>query len=47
VKNIGDKFGKEVVQLYLTDKESKLKRPTKELKGFKKNCFAAWRTKGS
>jgi beta-glucosidase len=36
VKNIGDKFGKEVVQLYLTDKESKLKRPTKELKGFKK-----------
>lgn len=36
VKNIGDREGKEVVQLYIRDKKSYLPRPVKELKGFKK-----------
>jgi beta-glucosidase len=36
VKNIGGMTGKEVVQLYLHDKESTLPRPPKELKGFQK-----------
>jgi beta-glucosidase len=36
VKNVGGMTGKEVVQLYLHDKESTLPRPPKELKGFQK-----------
>lgn len=36
VKNIGNRFGKEVVQLYISDKESTVIRPIRELKGFKK-----------
>ncbi len=36
VKNIGDRAGKEIVQLYVSDKESRLIRPIKELKGFEK-----------
>ncbi|MFT8321764.1 MAG: glycoside hydrolase family 3 C-terminal domain-containing protein [Bacillus sp. (in: firmicutes)] len=36
VKNIGDKAGKEVVQLYVKDVESNVIRPEKELKGFEK-----------
>lgn len=36
VKNVGDMKGKEVVQLYVSDKKSLLPRPVKELKGFKK-----------
>ena len=36
VKNTGDVAGKEVVQLYITDKRSSVLRPSKELKGFKK-----------
>ncbi|MCT4563407.1 MAG: glycoside hydrolase family 3 C-terminal domain-containing protein [Maledivibacter sp.] len=36
VKNTGKITGKEVVQLYVGDKESRLVRPKKELKGFKK-----------
>ena len=36
VKNIGDREGQEVVQLYISDKKSSLPRPVKELKGFKK-----------
>lgn len=36
VKNTGNLLGKEVVQLYVRDVESKLARPVKELKGFKK-----------
>ena len=36
VKNIGDREGKEVVQLYIRDKKSYLPRPVKELKGLKK-----------
>ncbi|MEC9488120.1 MAG: glycoside hydrolase family 3 C-terminal domain-containing protein, partial [Halanaerobium sp.] len=34
VRNTGDRFGKEVVQLYIRDKESSVFRPNKELKGF-------------
>ncbi|MBS6507913.1 MAG: glycoside hydrolase family 3 C-terminal domain-containing protein [Paraclostridium bifermentans] len=36
IKNIGDVFGKEIVQLYIRDKESSVTRPEKELKGFGK-----------
>lgn len=36
VKNTGDRAGAELVQLYITDKESSLPRPQKELKAFKK-----------
>lgn len=36
VKNIGNRKGKEVVQLYVHDKESTFVRPMKELKGFQK-----------
>lgn len=36
VKNTGDVAGAEVVQLYISDTESSLARPAKELKGFKK-----------
>ena len=31
-----DRAGKEIVQLYISDNESSLERPVKELKGFKK-----------
>lgn len=36
VKNTGDRAGKEVVQLYIHDIESRLPRPPKELKTFEK-----------
>ncbi|MCX7876856.1 MAG: glycoside hydrolase family 3 C-terminal domain-containing protein [Melioribacteraceae bacterium] len=36
VKNIGDKVGDEVVQLYIRDKVSSVTRPIKELKSFKR-----------
>ena len=36
VKNTGDICGKEVVQLYVSDVESNISRPAKELKGFEK-----------
>jgi beta-glucosidase len=36
VKNIGSLAGSEVVQLYISDLEATIKRPLKELKGFKK-----------
>jgi len=36
VKNTGSRDGKETVQLYISDKESSLPRPVKELKRFKK-----------
>ncbi|MBK5202500.1 MAG: glycoside hydrolase family 3 C-terminal domain-containing protein [Prolixibacteraceae bacterium] len=36
VKNTGNRKGKEVVQLYISDLKSTLPRPVKELKGFKK-----------
>ncbi|CAM3989681.1 glycoside hydrolase family 3 C-terminal domain-containing protein [Saccharibacillus endophyticus] len=36
VKNTGDMEGKEIIQLYVRDIESKISRPEKELKGFEK-----------
>ena len=36
VKNTGEVAGREVVQLYVSDKTNKIYRPIKELKGFKK-----------
>jgi len=36
VTNTGKRAGAEVVQLYITDQQSSLPRPAKELKGFKK-----------
>ncbi len=36
VKNTGAREGQEVVQLYISDKQSSLPRPVKELKGFAK-----------
>ncbi|MBO4965800.1 MAG: glycoside hydrolase family 3 C-terminal domain-containing protein [Muribaculaceae bacterium] len=36
VTNTGKREGKEIVQLYIADKESNLERPRKELKGFRK-----------
>ncbi|NGP46854.1 glycosyl hydrolase [Bacillaceae bacterium SIJ1] len=36
VKNTGDLFGKEVIQLYVRDLESTVSRPLKELKAFEK-----------
>jgi beta-glucosidase len=36
VKNTGDKPGDEVVQLYVHQQNSSLKRPTKELRGFQR-----------
>lgn len=36
VTNVGDREGKEIVQLYVSDLKSSVERPVKELKGFKK-----------
>jgi beta-glucosidase len=36
VKNTGLVTGSDVVQVYITDKQSSLRRPLKELKGFEK-----------
>lgn len=44
VTNIGSIDGAEVAQLYVTDKESTIFRPTKELKGFKKVFIKAGET---
>ena len=43
--NTGSTEGKEVVQLYISDEESSLERPVKELKGFKKIALAPGETK--
>ncbi|MHA1230232.1 MAG: glycoside hydrolase family 3 C-terminal domain-containing protein [Candidatus Helarchaeota archaeon] len=36
IKNTGDRYGAEIVQLYVQDVESSVERPIKELKGFTK-----------
>ncbi|HAB55710.1 MAG TPA: beta-glucosidase, partial [Cellvibrionales bacterium] len=36
VKNSGDRAGDEIVQLYIRDNFSRVTRPVKELKGFKR-----------
>lgn len=45
VKNTGARAGKEIVQLYVTDKEASVNRPVKELKGFSKVSLAPNETK--
>ena len=45
VTNTGSREGKEIVQLYISDEESYLERPVKELKGFKKIALAPGETK--
>ena len=45
IKNTGDVAGKEVVQLYVADRESTVIRPVKELKGFEKVELAPGETK--
>lgn len=44
VKNTGKVDGKEIVQLYVTDKTSSASRPVKELKGFEKVFIPAGQT---
>lgn len=44
VTNTGAREGKEIVQLYISDEESSLDRPVKELKGFKKVSLAPGQT---
>ncbi len=39
VKNIGNRAGKEVVQVYLTACGERIRRPYQELKGFEKTCL--------
>ncbi len=45
VTNTGDVAGKEVVQLYVSDVESSVPRPPRELKGFKKIALEPGETK--
>lgn len=45
VTNIGDRFGKEVVMLFVHDVKSSLRKPEKELKGFEKIGLAPGETK--
>lgn len=41
VKNIGDRDGEEIVQLYIRDRISRVTRPVKELKGYKRILIRA------
>lgn len=45
VTNTGSRAGKEVVQLYVSDRESSVFRPVRELKGFEKVALDAGETK--
>ncbi len=45
VKNIGSRAGKEVVQLYVSDKHSSVDRPVRELKGYEKVSLEAGESK--
>ncbi len=45
VTNTGDRKGKEIVQLYIADKEASVDRPLKELKGFDKIELSPGETK--
>lgn len=45
VSNTGKVYGKDVVQLYVKDVKSSVRRPEKELKGFKKVALDAGETK--
>ena len=45
VTNTGDRYGKEIVQLYVADKTEAVRRPEKELKGFEKVALNPGETK--
>jgi beta-glucosidase len=45
ITNIGERAGKEIVQLYISDKTGSAVRPLKELKGFEKVSLAPGETK--
>ncbi len=45
ITNTGDVAGKEVVQLYVSDRESSVQRPTQELKAFEKISLEPGETK--
>lgn len=45
IRNVGDRAGKEIVQLYVHDPVSRLRRPPKELKGFSKVALEPGETK--
>jgi beta-glucosidase len=45
VQNTGKTAGDEIAQVYVTDKESSVERPLKELKGFKRISLAPGETK--
>ena len=45
IENIGNQAGSETVQLYVQDLPASLKRPQKELKGFKKISLNSGQTK--
>lgn len=45
VSNTGNVSGKEVVQLYIRDKQTTIERPDKELKGFEKVVLQPGQTK--
>lgn len=45
VTNTGERFGKEIVQLYVADKTEAVRRPEKELKGFEKVALNPGETK--
>lgn len=44
ITNTGNRIGKEVVQLYVSDSVCSVKRPVKELKGFQKVEVSPWQT---
>ena len=44
VKNVGERDGAEIVQLYIADPEASIDRPSKELKGFEKVYLKAGQT---
>ena len=45
VTNTGSRFGKEVIQLYVSPPESKVFRPVRELRGFEKTALEPGQTK--
>ena len=45
VKNVGNRAGKEIVQLYISDKTGAINRPVHELKGFEKVSLEPGETK--
>ena len=46
MKNTGKTPGEEVVEIYISQRNPSIRRPAKELKGFKKAFLETWREKG-